>query len=610
MIRPKTLQQRLVLFLLLPVALLLLGVGAFGFITMRQALLSQWREATIGKLERAAHHVDMRLQKPKELIQMLHEAAGSPNGRAVQDWALQKLKSLEGVADVRTTWLGEPGRLPADLHCEPAAPASGHGPGHGASSSHGFAPCRLEVTAPQYDTGTEFEAVVVHSDFKGSGGEILGRIEVLVRLQYLLQDAVPTQNSDWFKVFLVDDCGEVIFSSTGERTRQTFDEDSLEAATVEATRTSRYGTVLGEGYPPRNVSGFFKLQEAPWTFVLVAPGHFVLKDVIAFRNVYFAVGGGMIVLIILLIRSVAGKAVTAIREVSQAADRVAQGDLEALVHSSHGGSDELARLILSFNSMIAQLHERLRLKEAVNLAQEMQQSLLPQSAPRITGIDLAGRSDFCDETGGDYYDFIRPDGMDSRSVYIAVGDVVGHGLGAALLMTTVRAFLRSRLAMPGSIKEVVAHVNRLLCEDTDRTVAFMTLFLARMDPERSEIRWVRAGHDPGLLYNPRTDAFTDLQGGGVALGIDRSYEFEEGIYQDLGRDCLLVFGTDGIWETENPAGEAFGKDRLKEMVRQNQHLTASDLVQAVSNALDAFRDGAPQTDDATIVVARIEGGQK
>ncbi len=608
MIRPKTLQQRLVFFLLLPIALLLLGVGAFGFVTTRQALLSQWQEATIGKLERAAHRVDMKLQQPKELIQMVHGAAGSPHGRAVQEWALEKLRNSEGVADVRTTWLGEPGRLPVDGVCAPEA-LSSHGPGHGPSSGHGFAPCRLEVTTPQYDAATECEAVIVHSDFKGAGGEIIGKIEVFVRLAYLLEDAIPARNSDGFKVFLVDDCGEVIFSSTGERTRQTFDADSLEAATMEATRTSHYGTILGEGYPPQNVSGFFKLNEAPWTFVLVAPGHVVLRDLIAFRNVYFAVGGGMIVLIILLIRSLAGRVVATIQEVSQAADRVAQGDLEALVRSPNGGSDELARLIGSFNSMVAQLHERLRLKEAVNLAQEVQQSLLPQSAPRIEGIELAGKSDYCDETGGDYYDFIRPDGSDAQSIYIAVGDVVGHGLGAALLMTTVRAFLRSRLAMPGDLTEVVAHVNRLLCQDTDRTVAFMTLFLARMDPLRREIRWVRAGHDPGLLYDPITDTFTDLQGGGVALGIDSSYAFEEGVFKELAADCILLFGTDGIWETENPAGEAFGKERLKEVVRLNRHLAASHLVQAVSDALESFRDGAPQTDDATIVVARVADGQ-
>jgi sigma-B regulation protein RsbU (phosphoserine phosphatase) len=94
----------------------------------------------------------------------------------------------------------------------------------------------------------------------------------------------------------------------------------------------------------------------------------------------------------------------------------------------------------------------------------------------------------------------------------------------------------------------------------------------------------------------------------VALGIDSSYAFEEGVFKGLAADCILLFGTDGIWEAENPAGEAFGKERLKEVVRHNRHLAASHLVQAVSDALESFRDGAPQTDDATIVVARVADG--
>ncbi len=608
MIQPKTLQQRLVFFLLLPIALLLVGVGALGFFTMRHALLSQWQEATMGKLERAAHNVDMKLQKPKDLIQMYYSATGSPRGRTVQEWILQQLKEMEGVADVRTTWLGEPGKLSVAGFSEPPTVAGGHGQGD--SPGPRLTPCRLGITPPRYDAGTECEAVILHSDFKALDGEVIGRIEVFVRLEYLLEDAIPAQDSYGYKVFLMDDCGEVIFSSVAEHAHQTFESDSLEAATLEAIRSSNSGTILGDGRPPRAVSGFFKLHQAPWTFVMVAPGRVVLGNLITFRNSYFAVGGGMIVLVVLLIRSVTGRTVSTIQEVSLAADRVAQGDLEALVDSPNGGSDELARLIRSFNSMVVQLHERLRLKEAVDLAQEVQQSLLPQAAPRIAGLDLAGRSDYCDETGGDYYDFIRPNGPDPRAICVAVGDVVGHGLGAALLMTTVRAFLRCRLAMPGELTEVVTDVNRLLCQDTDRTVTFMTLFLARLDPARREIRWVRAGHDPGLLYNPLTDSFTDLQEGGVALGIDASYVYEEGRFSNLVEDCLLVFGTDGIWETENSAGEAFGKDRLKQLIRRNRHLPASDLVRAVSEALETFRHGAPQTDDVTLVVAKVEGGQQ
>lgn len=603
MLHPRTLQQRLFLFMLLPISLLLFGVGAFGFMTMRTIFLSQWEDATIGRLERAAHRVDMKLSQPKDLIQMYHRAAGSPQGRAVQDWIVQQLRSLEGVADVRTTWEGAPADALPTLVCDPPSPTDGRHP----TGEHaaGFAPCRLEITTPRYDASSECDTVSVHSDFKSPDGSIIGKIEVHVRLDYLLAGAVPSQNEEGFKVYLIDDCGEVILSSTGERTGQTFDGSSLESATLEASRTRHYGTVMGEGRPPSEVSGFYRLHEAPWSFVVVAPGRVIMGTLVTFRNYYFGVGGGMILLIVLLIRSTAGRTVSTIQEVSQAADRVAGGDLEVLVHSAEGRRDELSRLIASFNSMVAQLQERLRLKEAVNLAQEVQQSLLPHHVPSVSGLDLAGRSEYCDETGGDYFDFIRPFGRGSQSIYVAVGDVVGHGLGAALLMTTVRALLRGRLAMPGKLTEVVTDVNRLLCQDMDRTVTFMTLFIARIDPARREIRWVRAGHDPGLLYDPLRDAFLELQGGGPALGIDSAFVYEEGSRTDLSEGQILVLATDGIWETENASMEQFGKDSLRDVVRRHRRLSASGLVEAILRELDDFRGTAARSDDATIVAARV-----
>lgn len=589
--------------MLLPVSLLLLGVGAFGFMTMRTMILSQWEDATIGRLERAAHRVDMKLRQPKDLIQMYHRAAGSPHGRAVQDWIVQQLRSLESVADVRTTWEGAPADALPALVCDPPSPAAGH---HAAGEhSAVFAPCKLEITTPRYDASTECDAVIVHSELKAPDGAVIGKIEVLIRLDYLLAGAIPPRDDEGFTVYLVDDCGEVILSSTGERSGQTFDGSSLESATLEASRTSYYGTVMGKGRPPREVSGFYRLHEAPWSFVVVAPGRVILGTLLTFRDYYFAVGGGMIVLIVLLIRTTAGRTVSTIQEVSHAADRVAGGDLEVMVHSAEGGRDELSRLITSFNSMVVQLQERLRLKEDVDLAQEVQQSLLPHHAPTVAGLDIAGRSEYCDETGGDYFDFIRPTGRDAQSIYIAVGDVVGHGLGAALLMTTVRALLRGRLAMPGNLTEVVTDVNRLLCQDMDRTVTFMTLFIARIDPARREIRWIRAGHDPGLLYDPLTDAFLDLQGGGPALGIDSAFVYEEGSRTDLSENQILVLATDGIWETENASMEQFGKDRLRDVVRRHWRLPASGLVEAILGELDEFRGGAARSDDATIVAARV-----
>jgi phosphoserine phosphatase RsbU/P len=604
MIRPKTLQQRLLFFLLLPVAVLLFGVGALGFVHMRHILLEHWREATVLRLEKIAHQVDMRLARPKELVSLYFRASASPDGRTIQEWVIQQLKRMEGVEDVRVTWLEETASDTAGPFCQPASLSANHV--HGEQESDQAATlCQLEVTAPRYDADIECQTVVLSSEGKTRRGEPMGKIEVFLRFDYLIESIASSRGSEVFKVALVDDCGEVFFSSTEDSAQPTFESKSLEAATLEATRTQNHGTILGEGRPPHEVSGFYKLHEAPWTIVVVAPGRVILGELIQFRDRYFVWDGGLIVLIIFLIRSIVGRTVSTIQNVSEAADRIAQGDLDSLVPSTNGGQDELSKLIHSFNRMVLQLQERIRLKEAVGLAQEMQQSLLPRCNPAMSGLDIAGKSDYCDETGGDYFDFIYPEGTGEHPILVAIGDVVGHGFGAALLMTTVRAFLRSRLAMPGNLTQVVTDVNKLLCRDTDQTDSFMTLFLARIDSSQGTVRWVRAGHDPAMLYTPQTDTFIDLQGGGAALGIDSNFTFQEYTHGNLAQGEVLLIGTDGIWEAEDASGGTFGKARLREIIRQHHQLPASDLVQMVLSRVDQFRDGAPQADDATLVVVKV-----
>ena len=177
MFHPRTLQQRLLLFMLLPVLSLLIGGGALGFMTMRRILLSQWQEAAIGRLERAAHRVDMKLRQPKDLIQMYHLAAGSPRGRVVQEWLLQQLRNLDGVGDVRITWEENSGEPPGSLTCDPVWEDSG---GASAREHHPrFMPCRLDITTPRYDASADCDGVFLHSEFKTPEGTVVGKIEVL-----------------------------------------------------------------------------------------------------------------------------------------------------------------------------------------------------------------------------------------------------------------------------------------------------------------------------------------------------------------------------------------------------------------------------------------------
>jgi len=238
---------------------------------------------------------------------------------------------------------------------------------------------------------------------------------------------------------------------------------------------------------------------------------------------------------------------------------------------------------------------------ALNLAQEVQQNLLPQRPPQLESIDVAGRSLYCDETGGDYYDYIE---LPNRSLGIVVGDVSGHGVSAALLMASVRGYLRARATLPGATGDIITGVNRLISVDTAETGQFMTLFYLVVEPRNNRIIWVRAGHDPGFVYCPHSDQFEALSGAGLALGVDENW-----IYEDYNRTVkpgqIVLLTTDGIFEAHSPAGEMFGKARFKEVVRQNAGLEAEGIRKAVFEAVTGYRGEEPQEDDITLVVLKF-----
>ena len=173
-------------------------------------------------------------------------------------------------------------------------------------------------------------------------------------------------------------------------------------------------------------------------------------------------------------------------------------------------------------------------------------------------------------------------------------------------MTTVRAFLRSQLAQPGNLDEKVAAVNRLLCMDTFESCDFMTLFLMVIDANKRELRWVRAGHDPAIVYDPSSKSIYELHDGGSVLGINADWTFKEYKHTGWSAGQIIVIGTDGIWETENSHSEKFGKFRLRQIIRQHSQFSAREILDAIINALNEFRGTAPQNDDVTLVVVKAK----
>ncbi|MGD8613733.1 MAG: SpoIIE family protein phosphatase [Desulfobacterales bacterium] len=244
-------------------------------------------------------------------------------------------------------------------------------------------------------------------------------------------------------------------------------------------------------------------------------------------------------------------------------------------------------------------------KKSMALAGEIQRSLLPHNSPPIKGLDIAGKNITCDEIGGDYFDFLWGTECSNNHFDVVVGDVTGHGVDAALLMTTARAFLRMRASQCGGISQIITEMNRHLTLDFLDTGRFMTLFYMSIDPKNKNIQWVRAGHDPAVLYSPDEDTFEELKGEGLALGVDETIEYEENLKSGLAPGQIIAIGTDGIWETFNPQGEMFGKQRFRDVIRRHAHLEANEILAAVYQALDEFMLGLKRADDITLVVIKI-----
>ncbi len=291
-----------------------------------------------------------------------------------------------------------------------------------------------------------------------------------------------------------------------------------------------------------------------------------------------------------------------LQELSAAAERLSTGDFEARV--TIDSKDEFGSMGKIFNRVGPQLKEHYRDREALQAAVEIQQSLLPREPPRIPGLDIYALSLYSQKVGGDYHDFLCIGEGGQQRLCVAVGDVSGHGVPSAITMATARAFLRLRASLPGTLAEIIADVNQKFVEDVEYSGEFMTLFLARIDRAALQIQWVRAGHDPALLYDPRQEQFKDLTGEGAPLGVSDAARFIETTLP-IAAGQVIIIGTDGIWEARNPAGLMFGKDRLMQVIRKNAGEPSKAIAIAVLDAVEEFHDHGEQADDITVMVVKV-----
>lgn len=297
-----------------------------------------------------------------------------------------------------------------------------------------------------------------------------------------------------------------------------------------------------------------------------------------------------------------GQVARPIRALALATERISQGDLDTKVTPQ--GGYELASLGHAFNNMVPRLRDHARLIEAMALAEELQKNLLPASLPQFAGLEIAAHTRFCEEVGGDFYDVIQDAHGHPGCLSVLLGDVSGHGLDAALLMATARAFLRLRTNQIGTPAEVVAEVNRFLALDTDGTGRFMTLFYLEFDRAAGTICWVRAGHDPAILFDPEQGIFTELSGPGIPLGVVKDYDFLQHTRCWLLPGQVLLIGSDGLWESRNSFGEMFGKERAKDVVKSHAKSSSQSILDALLAEQSGFTGTATSEDDITLIVIK------
>jgi sigma-B regulation protein RsbU (phosphoserine phosphatase) len=187
---------------------------------------------------------------------------------------------------------------------------------------------------------------------------------------------------------------------------------------------------------------------------------------------------------------------------------------------------------------------------------------------------------------------------------IALGDVSGHGIGAALLMATARSMLRINAKYHGTdLARLFAELNRQLVSDTGDD-KFMTLFYGLLDDDSRSLVWVSGGHDPALWYHKAGGDIEELPNTGMLMGLTEEAGYDQAGPVRLEKGDLVVIGTDGIWETQNIDGEAFGKERFLDIIRAASDRKAQDICLEVTESVTRFRGSAEQTDDITLVVAK------
>jgi sigma-B regulation protein RsbU (phosphoserine phosphatase) len=263
------------------------------------------------------------------------------------------------------------------------------------------------------------------------------------------------------------------------------------------------------------------------------------------------------------------------------------------------------RMLVEIVRDITERQRSQELRQSLAMAKEIQQHLLPLQAPRLKGFDMFAQSEYCEDIGGDYYDFFRLEDVEEKTLGFAVGDVCGHGIGAALIMAMVKGMLRAETERYKSdLGGLFEALNRKLVMDIEDS-SFLTLCYGILNSDNRTLLWNSAGHGPVFWYRSRRGQIRELPTTGIPLGIAEKTAFPPARPMLLDPGDILLIGTDGIWETRNPRGEMFQPHRLRQLLGTWSDKSAEDIYRVIMEKVGAFRMGEHQADDMTLMVIKV-----
>jgi serine phosphatase RsbU (regulator of sigma subunit) len=263
--------------------------------------------------------------------------------------------------------------------------------------------------------------------------------------------------------------------------------------------------------------------------------------------------------------------------------------------------DNVIEAVREATSAEREARARKEMERDLDIARDIQASLMPSTAPSIAAFDVAGMARPAQQTGGDYYDW-QPT-ADGRLI-VAIADVTGHGIGPALVMAVCRAYARASASHARDAASLLAHVNGLIVEDLGSTGRFITMVIAILSPDGA-VELASAGHGPSFLHQ-RASGTIDLFGGdGLPLGIDASETFTPSRHFQMQPGDTLVLATDGFIEWARAGDrEQFGSERLRDTIERLPSQSSAECIRQIDATVQAFAQGEPQQDDTSVVVIR------